>query len=388
MKSSSPQNLPPCTSDRISFFLPPLIGAGGERVVLNLAKTLTLWGYPVDIVVPDTGGRHTRFMPTVPGGVRVIDLETPLSKTVYFKKLFKLKRYLEVEQPAVLLANIDYVGLANLARAIAKTPTKIIQVVHSNLSREFHTIPGLGKFIKPLFVKHFYPQSDRLVAVSQGVARDLALISGIPLQDIAVIYNPVVTPDLAVKAQEPIDHPWFAPGEPPVILGAGRLMYQKDFATLIRAFAKVRQQRHSRLMIIGGEDNLRAELEALIHELGLDADAQLPGFAENPYAYMAKAAVFVLSSKYEGFGNVLVEAMATGTPVVSTDCEDGPAEILEGGKYGPLVSVGDVSALSQAILNTLDQPLEAHVLQKRAQAFTTDKITRQYLDLIHQTLSH
>ena len=206
----------------------------------------------------------------------------------------------------------------------------------------------------------------------------------IPAESIQTIYNPVVTADLLNQAQAPIEHPWFAAGEPPVILGVGRLHPQKDFATLIRAFAIVRQKRPARLLILGGEPAEKQKLEALIHELQLEQDAQLFGFTDNPYAFMARAAVFALSSRYEGFGNVLVEAMATGTPVVSTDCESGPAEILENGKYGILVPVSNPGALAEALLATLEKSLDLDILQKRAQEFTNEKIAAQYLHLINQ----
>jgi glycosyltransferase involved in cell wall biosynthesis len=366
----------------ISLFLPPLIGAGGERVVLNLAKVFVGWGLSVDLVVTDTSGRHQRFMATVPAGVRIIDLKTPLSRTAYIQKLLKLRAYLEREKPRVLLANVDYVGVANAAKALANSPTQIVQVVHSNLSQEFGKISGWGRQVKPLCVRQFYPQSDGLIAVSKGVAQDLAKMAQVPLDRIRIIYNPVVTPELPVKAQEPLDHPWFEPGEPPVILGAGRLMYQKDFGTLIRAFAQLRQQRPCRLMIIGGEGYERGALEQLIRDLQVEDAVQLPGFADNPYAYMAKAGVFVLSSRYEGFGNVLVEAMATGTPVVSTDCPDGPAEILENGRYGQLVPVGDAAALAAAIAATLDHPIAPDVLQQKAQEYTAEKIAGEYLSYL------
>lgn len=367
---------------RVSFFLPPLIGAGGERVVLNLAKVFVDWDIEVDLVVPDTSGRHQKFMKTVPPEVRVIDLKVPLNRTVYLKKLFRLKAYLEKEQPRVMLANVDYVGIANTARALSRCPTKIVQVVHSNLSNEFSKISGPGKRIKPIFVRQFYPWSDGIIAVSKGVAEDVAVMAKVSPKRIKVIYNPVVTDDLAVKAQEPIDHPWFHSSEIPVILGAGRLMYQKDFPTLIRAFEKVKQQRACRLLIIGGEDYDRPDLENLIQELNLEDDVSLPGFAENPYAYMAKAQVFVLSSRYEGFGNVLVEAMATGTPVVSTDCPDGPAEILENGRYGHLVPIESPNALAKAIIDTLDNPVSSNLLKAKSQEFSAQKIASEYLDFL------
>lgn len=366
----------------LSFFLPPLIGAGGERVVLNLAKTLVEWDIKIDLVVPDVSGRHAAFSHTIPTKVNLVNLETPKTKTVYFKKLLKLKTYLEQTNPDVLLANVDYVGVANAARAISKCSTKVVQVVHSNLSREFDTISGPGRLAKRWFARQFYPWSDGVIAVSKGVAADVAAMTGIAASDVKVIYNPVVTAELPAKAQEPVDHPWLALGEPPVILGAGRLMYQKDFPTLVRAFAKVRQQRPCRLIIVGGENNVRPELESLIGELDIRDDAALPGFAPNPYAYMAKASVFVLSSLYEGFGNVLVEAMATGTPVVSTDCPDGPAEILENGRYGPLVPVSSPDVLADAIIKTLDNPIDSNVLRQRAQEFTSEKIAKAYLDYV------
>lgn len=366
----------------LSFFLPPLIGAGGERVVLNLAQVFVDRGLQVDLVIPETEGRHQQFMKTVPTGIRVIDLKTPLGRTVYLKKLFKLKAYLEREQPRVILANVDYVGIANAARALSSSSTKVVQVVHSNLSHEFGKISGLGKTIKPRFVRQFYPSSDGLIAVSKGVAKDLATMAQIPLDRIKVIYNPVVNADLPSKAQAPVHHPWFQPGEIPVILGAGRLMYQKDFATLIRAFAEVKKQRSCRLVIIGGEGYDRPDLENLIQALQLEKDVDLPGFAENPYAYMAKSKVFALSSRYEGFGNVLVEAMATGTSVVSTDCPDGPAEILENGRYGHLVPVSSPTALAKAIASTLDHPTDPNLLQAKAQEFTSEKIASEYLAYI------
>ncbi len=371
---------------RISFFLPPLIGAGGERVVLNLAKIFVDWDIQVDLIVPETGGRHQSFMKTVPDKVRVINLNTPMGRTVYLRKLYKLKSYLEQEKPKIMLANVDYVGIANAAKSLSRCSAKIIQVVHSNLSNEFGKISGPGKHIKPIFVRQFYPGSDGIIAVSKGVAEDVAAMTKVSPKHVKVIYNPVVTDDLAVKAQEPVDHPWFQSPEIPVILGAGRLMYQKDFPTLIRAFSKVNQQRPCRLLIIGGEDYDRPDLENLIQELKLEKDVSLPGFAENPYAYMAKAKVFVLSSRYEGFGNVLVEAMATGTPVVSTDCPDGPAEILENGRYGQLVPVADPDALAKAIINTLDNPVDCKTLQARAQEFSAKKIASEYLDFIESLL--
>ena len=221
----------------------------------------------------------------------------------------------------------------------------------------------------------------RSLPLPEGVADDVARLTGIPADTIRVIYNPVVTPAVLAKMQQPVDHPWFAAGEPPVILGVGRLVSQKDFPTLVEAFAIVRQQRSARLMILGeGED--REKLEAQISALGLQDDVALPGFAENPYAYMAHANVFALSSIFEGFGNVVAEAMAAGTAIVSTDCPSGPAEILEGGRYGKLVPVNDPAALAEGILATLEAPIAADILRQRAQEFSVDRVTDQYIEVL------
>jgi len=371
----------------LSLFITPMTGNGGDRVVLNLTKAFADLGFNVDLVVPEVTDYHRKIMPTLSPMVRTVDMGLPISNTIYFKKLFKLRQYLNHEQPLALLANGDYVGLANAAKLISHSPTKIIQVIHVHVSQYLGKLSSLRTRAKCFFLKQFYKKSDGIVAVSQGVGQDLAKLMGIPPASIQTIYNPVVTADLLDQAKAPIDHPWFAPGEPPVILGAGRLHPQKDFATLIRAFAIVRQQRPARLLIVGGEPAQKQELEALIHELQLEQDAQLFGFTDNPYAFMAKAAVFALSSRYEGFGNVLVEAMATGTPVVSTDCESGPAEILEDGKYGRLVPVSNSTALAEAILETLTNPLDGSILQVRSQDFTGEKIGRQYINFIKELVN-
>ena len=181
---------------------------------------------------------------------------------------------------------------------------------------------------------------------------DLASVAGIPRERIEVIYNPVMRPELQEKAQAPLDHPWFKPGGPPVVLAVGSLSVQKDFPTLIQAFAQVRQARPARLLILG-EGTERPALEALIRQLDLEQDVSLAGFVTNPYAYMAQASLFVLSSRWEGLPGVLIEALCCGTPVISTDCPSGPREILRKEEYGQLVPVGDVPALARAIEKTL-----------------------------------
>jgi len=363
----------------LSLYLPHMYGNGLDRVVLNLAKAFVEFGFNVDLVTPEVSEYQRQATQSFPKQVRNISLELPVTRTVSFKKITKLGQYLKESRPSIFLANNDYVGVSNLAKLISGSPTKIVHGVHIHISRYFGQLLGVRSVIRPLLLKQAYRNSDGIIAVSQGVADDLANILNVPFEKIKVIYNPVVTPDLLLKASEPINHPWFASGQPPVILGAGRLMHQKGYPTLIRAFAQVKQQYPCRLVIIGNETDHKSELKELAHTLGVAEDLDMPGFQMNPYTYMANSALFVMSSEYEGFGNVLVEAMATGTPVVSTDCKSGPAEILENGKYGLLAPVGDSNRLAQSILETLKNPLSSKVLQYRAQDFTVEAITQEYL---------
>jgi glycosyltransferase involved in cell wall biosynthesis len=201
-----------------------------------------------------------------------------------------------------------------------------------------------------------------------------------------VIRNPVITPDLARAAAEPCPHPWVAepsPARGPVIVGAGRFQRQKDFPTLIRAFARLRLERPCRLLLLG-EGGWRDRLVALIQDLGLGAEVDLPGFQPNLYPFLARADLFVLSSAWEGSPNVLTEAMALGTPVVSTDCPSGPREILEGGRFGPLVPVGDTDALAAAMARTLDSPLPAQTLIEAVAEYRQEISAARYLAVLEE----
>jgi glycosyltransferase involved in cell wall biosynthesis len=226
-----------------------------------------------------------------------------------------------------------------------------------------------------------YPRADAIVGVSDGVVRDLASLTGIPAGRMRTIYNPVVTPELLAQAQAPAPHPWLEDGGPPVVLGVGRLVPQKGFATLLEAVARLRRERRLRLLVLG-EGRHRRALERQARRLGLGADFALPGFAPNPFAYMARAAVFVLPSFYEGLPGVLIQALACGCPVVSTDCPDGPREILADGAYGPLLPVGDAAALAAAIARVLDHPPERERLRRRGLDFGAEPAVRAYLEVV------
>ncbi|HEX8374262.1 MAG TPA: glycosyltransferase, partial [Geminicoccaceae bacterium] len=279
--------------------------------------------------------------------------------------------------------------MAVWARRLAGPPAARVVVSQRNQTSDAGraTGPGHGRY-PPALLRRAYQQADAITAVSDGAADDLAAATGIPRRRIATVHNPVVGPDLAARAAEPLDHPWFAPGAPPVVLGVGRLHPQKDFPTLIRAFARIRALRPARLLVLGAPDPARdragyaAGLGELAAGLGVAGDVAFPGFAPNPLAYMARSAVFVLSSRHEGLPGVLIQAMACGCPVVSTDCPSGPAEILEGGRHGPLVPVGDDAEMARCILQALDGPPARAALRARAALFSVERAVDRYLGLL------
>ncbi|MGH7998279.1 MAG: glycosyltransferase [Brasilonema sp.] len=362
------------SSPDIAFFLRCLYGGGAERAMLNLARSFLEQELSVDMVVAKAEGS---LIGQLPPGIRLIDLKAQSKLSI----LPKLVEYLQQERPASLLAALHYpCEIALLAKRIAGVSTRIVVSEQNHLSQEAKRIPQLSVRLTPLAARFFYPWADGIAAVSQGVAEDLANVTHLPMERINLIYNPVVTPEVFVKAKEPVNHPWFQPGEAPVILAVGRLYAQKDYPTLIRAFAQVRRVHCSRLVILG-EGPEGASLNTLIRELGLEEDVAMLGFTNNPYAYMANASIFVLSSAYEGLPTVLIEAMAVGTPVVSTNCPSGPAEILANGKYGDLTPVGEPKALAEAILNVLSgntKQVDSNWLQQ----FTLEACAEKYLNVL------
>jgi glycosyltransferase involved in cell wall biosynthesis len=226
-------------------------------------------------------------------------------------------------------------------------------------------------------IRATYPKADSIIAISNGVATDLADTTGIERESIDVIHNPAFSPDIQSKSKESVSHRWFDI-DTPVVIAVGSLTQQKDFSTLLRAFSVLRERQDAHLLILG-EGELREELKSLASELGIATAVDMPGFVDNPYAYMRQADVFVLSSKWEGFGNVVVEALACGCPVVSTDCPSGPAEILANGEYGSLTPVGDETALAAEIETVLNTTPEPDRLRARAEAFTTEIVADQYI---------
>lgn len=362
-------------SSHIAIYLHCLFNGGIEQMMQNLTRNFIERGLKVDLVLNFPGAVELWDFPPE---VRIVDLDARRVAA----RLPNLIRYLRQEQPVALLSANHYANeVALCAKRLSGVPTRVVVSERTMISVEAkHAPPYKMRYWTPLAAKFFYPMADGIVAVSKGVAEDLTMITGLPAERIQTIYNPVITPALLTRAKEPVDHPWFAPGELPVILGVGRLEEQKDFFTLIRAFAKVRQAKPARLMILG-QGSQRSRLQDLVRELNLENDVAMPGFVKNPYAYMAKASVFALSSAWEGFGNVVVEALAVKTPVVSTNCQSGPAEILDHGKYGELVPVGDSEAMAAAIVKVLSGQSKSAGSDWLNQ-FTFENAARKYLDLM------
>jgi glycosyltransferase involved in cell wall biosynthesis len=352
---------------------------GIERSMVNLSHQFTAAGIDVVLVVLRKEGP---LLDMLPPDIQVVDLKE--RKNTFFA-LPKLVRALSAIQPDAVLAahpNINFIAI--WSRFFIRKRISLVISERSNLTMASQSSNRLSLRLRPFLERLFYPLADGIVAVSSALADDIANKTGIPRNKISVIYNPVYSERLPALMNETVPAHLFPPAIP-IILGVGRLVKVKDFKTLILAFAAVRASRPVKLIILG-EGSSRKELEALIKELSLENDVCLPGAVINPFAYMSKASVVVLSSRYEGFPNVIAESLACGTPVVSTNCETGPAEILDNGRFGKLVPVGDYRAMAKAIEETLESPPDAKILRQRASFFSASHSARQYSELLFPDL--
>jgi glycosyltransferase involved in cell wall biosynthesis len=397
------ERAPASLKAHVAFLLSDLAGGGVQRMVTILARAFAARGARVDLVVCEPEGEFRRDLPAevdvVPlrrcdplrarlavcradlTGARLLarPMLSPKQGSTTLSYLPSLATYLRTARPDVLFAATSFLNIeAVLARRLARVPTRIVLSERNHFSSGKPRKDWRRRYLGPA-MRHAYLQADAIIAVSEGVADDIAQTLGIARSAITTLHNPTLTPDFAIRTAEVVEHPWFAQGGPPVILSVGRLAYQKDFPTLVRAFARVRRRRPARL-VIGGKGNAKqvGRIYELARELDIEDSVQVLGFLRNPLPYMARAAVFALSSRFEGFPNVLLEALACGTPVVSTDCPSGPREILDGGAYGPLVEVGDDAALAEAIVRTLDDPPAADRLKARAAIFDYETAIARY----------
>ena len=392
-------------------------GLGAEKVVLNVAAGLAARGHEVDLLIEEVDDDLPGRLPV---GVNLIDLRKPARfplvdllfrvaslvvnlarrarpdpcgnvsfRTALARFLFKrrpplhaLRHYLHARRPESVISFLNYPNIALLLAAqLGKTDTRIYVNVRNHISSSVVGAKSRRMREIPVLMRNLFPLADGIVAVSDGVADDIARLTGISANCMTTIFNPVYRPEVLDLAKAPPPHPWLRPGAAPVVLGVGKMKPQKDFATLLKAFGRLRKGRAARLIILGDGDG-RPGLEALAEELGIRQDLDFPGYVDNPYVYYSHAAVFVLSSAWEGLPNVLIEAMACGCPVVSTDCPSGPSEILDGGRFGRLVPVGDDKAMAEAIAQTLDAARVPAAPAEHAQRFTFDRVTERYERLL------
>ncbi|QJC55779.1 N-acetylgalactosamine-N,N'-diacetylbacillosaminyl-diphospho-undecaprenol 4-alpha-N-acetylgalactosaminyltransferase [Polaromonas vacuolata] len=361
-------------SNHLSIFLPDLRGGGAERVAVNLANSFIQRGYAVDIVLLSAEGD---FLSDLHPNVTVVDLHVDRLRWV----LFPLVHYLRQARPAVVLACMWPLTIAAVvARALSRVPTRLVVAEHTTWSRsELLKRPTVEWQIRKS-MHWVFPAADGIVAVSQGAADDLARFANLEAQSITCIYNPVVG-DGKPPAPEPLSPSGWWTGQHCKLLAVGTLKEIKDYATLLNAFALLRQRVDARLLILG-EGECRPALVAQVRQLGIKASVFMPGFVKDISLYYQQADLHVLSSTGEGFGNVIVEALAVGTPVVSTDCPSGPREILCGGQFGRLVPMGNAAALADAMAESLAATHDTAALIARAQDFSIDKATDRYLELL------
>jgi glycosyltransferase involved in cell wall biosynthesis len=367
-------NVPRENPGRLALFLPSLAAGGAERVFVELANEFSRQGHAVDLALANASGP---FLGEVAPSVRIIDF----GAAGVLRAVPRLARYLRRERPAALLSALEHANVAALLGGwLSLTGTRCVLSVRGVPTMLGHEA-GDAQAKRLLAVSRIaYVFAAAIIANSHGVAADMSTHLGIARRKINVIYNPLNLQYIEHRSAEPVTHPFCSSGSPPLLLSVGRLSPLKDFSTLIRGFARLRAKRDCRLVILGDGEQ-RSELEHLASTLGVARDVSMPGFDANPFAWMRRAALFASTSLSEGCPNALMQALACGTRVVSTDAVGGSAEILEHGKWGRVVPVRDDSALAGAFAATLDDPSPPDV-RTRALAFALPDVAREYLSLM------
>lgn len=346
--------------------------SGVDRVVANLLPEFAQSSYSFDLL--QLKG-HGPYLDSVPDNITVNRLPGGSKRAV----LPALALFLRRRQPRVLLtANHPLNRAALLARRLAGARTRVCIRMGMSLTAKGAGMKARDRDALFASMRRWYPLADAVIAPSDGVGEDLRNIARVSRDRLHVIRNPIVTRHFDSLSRERPDHPWLSDPDCPVILSVGSLEPRKDFSTLIRAFADIRARQACRLIVLG-EGKEREGLLRLAKELGVERDVDLPGFVRNPYPYMRTASVFVLSSRREGASAVLVEALACGTPVVSTDCPSGPAETLQNGRVGSLVPVGDPEAMARAVHQTLKEPPRPGFLREAISEHRAEFAAERYL---------
>lgn len=358
---------------RLAFLLPHMTGGGAERVALRLIEDAVAQGYEVDLLLMEAMGQ---LLPLIPKTVRVIDLHANRIRDV----IRPLVRYMRAERPDGIQVSMWPLTVAGvLAHRLARSPARLVLSEHITLSRQYRHFNALRRTVLRASIRLTYPLAHARVAVSAQAADDLAIVSGIARSSIETIYNPIERPPETRTTDTLATGLWN--DSPARIISVGTLKAQKNQALLIDAFALLHRERPARLILLG-EGDLRAELEERVARHGLVDNVILPGFFVDPWPFYKTAQLFVLSSDYEGYGNVLVEAMYAGLTIVSTDCPSGPREILDDGLYGRLVPCDDPVTLARAMADALDRPTDPDAVRARAASLSGDHTSARYLVLM------
>ena len=353
---------------RVAFLLRDLGDGGAERSSLCLANAFARDGMTVTMFLMKKKGP---MLAEVSPGIEIVDLKNS------FFNLFRRLR----SAPIDFLLPIYTSMSALLAKSIFRTPWHVVLSQRGMFTKERGPIQTRLRFVR---CRHLYPFASALVCVSSGVEDEMRTLGLIDEKKIRLIYNPIVTDKLLTDMEEPTNHPWFDEGEPPVILGVGRLGDPKDFSTMIRAFALLARRRQELRLVILGEGKERAALEKLIREHKLEERVSLPGYVPNPYPYIKRAALLAVTSRYEGLSRVIAEALACGCTVASVDCKSSPREILEGGRYGYLARVRDAEDVARAMEEALEHPLPPEDLKKRGAFFSDRRAAEEYKKLFRE----
>lgn len=361
-------------NNHIAIFIPSFEGGGAEKMMIVLANEFYSKGKKVDFIVIKKQGVN---LSSLNKDINIVNL----NKSRLLFSFPGLIWYFRVNNPDVILSAMTDVNILTILACFfsgRKRKTRVVISERSYFSLNILQLSYFKRFFLRFLIKISYPHSNKIIAISKGVAEDLSNVLALPKETVSTIYNPAFNPSIIEKSFLEAEHHWLKNETAPVILAVGRLEAVKNFVLLIRAFSKVLQKIDARL-IIAGEGSQRKLLESTIKKLDIIDKVSMPGFVVNPYVYMRRSSVFVLSSNFEGFGNVVVEAMACGLPIISTDCPSGPSEILENGKWGKVIPVGDINSMSEAILSTLMGDVSHCDFMKRVNDFSSAKIADDYL---------
>uniref|UniRef100_E6QMH0 Putative glycosyl transferase family 1 n=1 Tax=mine drainage metagenome TaxID=410659 RepID=E6QMH0_9ZZZZ len=364
-------------SVRVAVYLHTLFNGGIERVMFDLAAEMMRRGIAVDVVVNTL--EYSPMIEQLPKGASLVNLEC----RGFLDRLPRLMRYLRTARPDAMLSAGHFSNeIAILARIFSHSKTRCVVTEHTNLGVELKTLGRMcpRRFAVPFLCTLLYRFADAMVAVSDGVRMDCERLFHLPPNRCITIRNPLDATGIRTRSMESLEHSWLSAGGPPVVLAIGRLELQKDFQMLLDAFALLRQRIDARLIVLG-EGSQRASLLARVKQLKLEPWVEFPGFVANPYPYLRLAKVFCVSSRWEGLSVSLLEALALGTPAVSTDCPSGPREVLCDGRWGILTPVGDSRAFAEGLLRAIEAGAP-EMSEDALQSYRVDSVTDRYLSLL------